>query len=323
MRILKCQSDHMDVVYDQDEMPWLEFDTPDTPTPPPTFEQVLELAQKRGMKVSKAAARLGFSPAECKAFSVASKVEIFTDEESMVEAVRSHGQSCMTASPLSYRYWAQTRNAQFLTCMAVAVYGDSRCLVRTDNRTFVQAYGSQSGEIIAGLKVLGFAQNPSEFSEGLEIPKKLFDKKEETVTKTVFIPKIIDRKIRCVVIVPYYSIQYFGKVTRHYLSDIDRKWHSYETEATVYKRVPETDLVLYQNKKDFSDYQSGFGPATIDLPYYECKQVCGKWVHPKYGVISSVRLKNVVRHDSQTRTKTRIVKEEIRRPYHDGLRQFL
>jgi hypothetical protein len=136
--------------------------------------QVMELSKMRGMKVSRAAARLGCDSVAAKAHSIAAQTEFFSDADGMVNAVRICGNSCMTSSATAYRYWAET-TVDGVRVMAVAVYKRTRCLVRLDHMTYVQAYGENHADLLSALDTLGYEQDADKFSAGLEIPKVLHE----------------------------------------------------------------------------------------------------------------------------------------------------
>lgn len=132
------------------------------------------LAKTRKMRVSKAAVRLGLDPQQAKACSVASEVAFVDDEEGMVRAAATIAHSCMTHAADAYRYWAraETDRAEgpVIRPVAVAVYRNSRCLVRLDRREFVKCYGEQAGDLHRALVFLGFRWNEKALND-LWIPR--------------------------------------------------------------------------------------------------------------------------------------------------------
>lgn len=142
------------------------------------------LSATRGMRVSKAATRMGLDPQAAKACSVASEILFAETKEEFVEAARTIGHSCMTETPESYLYWHAASTADKLHPVRVATYRDARCLVRIDTREFVKCYGSNAGELHLALVWLGFRWNESALID-LEIPDKI-----RTGTERVFLRSV-------------------------------------------------------------------------------------------------------------------------------------
>ena len=227
------------------------------------FLEVSAKADARGMKISKAAAKSGLDSVTSKGFSVIRDAKFITDADGMVNAAATIGISCMTGSSESYRYWAET-TVDGLKVMAVVTYKDARCLVRLDNMTFCQAYGTNAGELICGLSSIGYTQNHEEFSEGLKIPKALY--KKVLVEKTSL--EQLPAQVRC---------------------------------------------STWTNKGYFSEK---FVLSSLVKSNWR-----GQWFHKE----TNEELFFLKPAEQKTRAvmRTVLVKEQIKKPYHDGIRQFL
>lgn len=141
------------------------------------LSKATSLAQKRGMKVSRAATRLGLPAQAAKACSVAAEIQFLETEGEFVSAAARIGQSCMTKTPEAYRYWFHASTDDGIKPVRVAVYRDSRCLVRVDTLEFVQVYGTNSGDLRLALIWLGYRENRGALTS-LSIPSNLVEGKK-------------------------------------------------------------------------------------------------------------------------------------------------
>ncbi|MFA7175343.1 MAG: hypothetical protein WC340_18355 [Kiritimatiellia bacterium] len=130
------------------------------------------LAKTRKMRVSKAATRLGLDPQAAKACSVAAEITFAETADEFVSAARDIAHSCMSETPEAYLYWYHASTDDGLRPVRVAIYRNSRCLVRIDTREFVKCYGEQSGDLHRALVWLGYTWNEHAL-ESLTIPDKI------------------------------------------------------------------------------------------------------------------------------------------------------
>jgi hypothetical protein len=130
------------------------------------------IAKTRKMRVSRAATRLGLDPQAAKACSVASEISFAETADEFVAAARDIAQSCMSYTPESYLYWHQASTEDGLKPVRVAIYRNSRCLVRIDTLEFIKCYGEQSGDLHRALIWLGYRWNEHAL-ESLTIPDKI------------------------------------------------------------------------------------------------------------------------------------------------------
>jgi hypothetical protein len=136
------------------------------------LKQAEKLAKTRKMRVSKAATRLGLDPQAAKACSVASEISFAETADEFVSAARDIAHSCMSSTPEAYLYWHQASTEDGFRPVRVAIYRNSRCLVRIDTREFVKCYGEQSGDLHRALVWLGYRWNEHAL-ESLTIPDKI------------------------------------------------------------------------------------------------------------------------------------------------------